>query len=145
MSKSVVPLALALVARVGAGAVAASPARANGVTHVAVSGRSIRMRAPQLAMLALLPLANACLLSAFVFGEDSYRDNGISRWQAYGSPGGALGPMFVLSLVLMATCAVPLGLSTRNRRARLFRASAFGGGVAALLLITPTIIGTTTN
>jgi hypothetical protein len=112
---------------------------------LAGSGRRISVRSPRVAMTALLPLVSAGLLSAFVFGEDSYRDNGISRWQAYRSPGGALGPMFVLSLVLMATCAVLLALSTLHGRARLFRASAFGGALAALLLITGTIIGFSTN
>jgi len=49
------------------------------------------------AALAALPLLNGALLAAYVFGEDSYRGNGISRWEAYRSPNGALGPMFVLS------------------------------------------------
>jgi hypothetical protein len=112
---------------------------------LAGSGRPVRVRSPRLAVIALLPLVSAGLLSAFVFGEDSYRDNGISRWQAYRSPGGALGPMFVLSLVLMTACAVLLALAGLHGRARLFRASAFGGAVAALLLITPTIIGFSAN
>jgi hypothetical protein len=30
-------------------------------------------------------LLDAVLLAAFVFGEDSYRDNGTSRWDAYRS------------------------------------------------------------
>ena len=58
--------------------------------------------------LALLPLLAAALLAAYVFGEDSYRDNGTSRWDAYRSPGGALGPMFVLSLGLMTLSAALL-------------------------------------
>ena len=48
------------------------------------------------------------MLTAYVFGEDSYRGNGISRWDAYRSPGGALGPMFVLSVALLAGCAALL-------------------------------------
>ena len=55
--------------------------------------------------LAALPLLIALLLILYVFGEDSYRGNGISRWDAYHSPGGALGPMFVLSIALLCACA----------------------------------------
>jgi hypothetical protein len=68
-----------------------------------LSGRSV--------ILAALPLLNAVLLTLYVFGEDSYRGNGISRWDAYRSPGGALGPMYVLSVALMAAslrcCSTP--------------------------------------
>jgi len=112
---------------------------------VATSGRLMRVLLPQLATLALLPLLSAGLLSAFVFGEDSYRDHGISRWQAYRSPGGALGPMFVVSLVLMAACATLLALFGLRSRTRPFRASAFGASLVALLLVTPTIICFSTN
>jgi hypothetical protein len=97
------------------------------------------------AAVAILPLLNAAFLSAYVFGEDSYRKNGISRWDAYRSPGGALGPMFVVSVALMAVCAALLayfGLRIRNRP---FRAIAFAAGLIALLLVTPTIIGFSTN
>jgi hypothetical protein len=68
---------------------------------VSISDRLTRRRSRWLAGLAVLPLLAAALLAAYVFGEDSYRGNGISRWDAYRSPGGALGPMFVLSLGLM--------------------------------------------
>ena len=37
-----------------------------------LSGRSVT--------LAVLPHLNAVLLTLYVFGEDSYRGNGISRW-----------------------------------------------------------------
>ena len=40
--------------------------------------------------LLALPFANVALLLIFVFSEDSYRRNGISRWDAYRSPGGLL-------------------------------------------------------
>ena len=105
----------------------------------------MRVLLPQLATLALLPLLSAGLLSAFVLGEDSYRDHGISRWQGYRSPGGALGPMFVVSLVLMNACATLLALFGLRSRTRPFRASAFGASLVALLLVTPTIIGFSTN
>jgi hypothetical protein len=102
-----------------------------------LSGRSVT--------LAALPLLNAVLLTVYVFGEDSYRDNGISRWDAYRSPGGALGPMYVLSVALMAGCAALLIYADLRNRHRLFRVSAFVGGLTALALVTPTILGFTLN
>ena len=101
-----------------------------------LSGRSVT--------LAALPLLNAVLLTLYVFGEDSYRGNGISRWDAYRSPGGALGPMYVFSVALMAGCTALLiyaGLRNRHR----FRVTAFVGGLTALALVTPTILGFTLN
>jgi hypothetical protein len=68
--------------------------------------------------LAALPLVDAALLSAYVFGEDSYRDNGTSRWDAYRSPGGALGPMFVASVALMVACAALLAYFALQGRRR---------------------------
>ncbi len=71
---------------------------AAGVMLVAAacSSRLFRLLSRRSAALAALPLLIATLLSVYVFGEDSYRRNGISRWDAYRSPGGALGSMFVL-------------------------------------------------
>ena len=97
------------------------------------------------AAVAVLPLLSAGFLIAYVFGEDSYRKNGISRWDAYRSPGGALGPMFVVSVALMAVCAALLAYFGLRRRNRPFRAIAFATGLIALLLVTPTIIGFSTN
>jgi hypothetical protein len=97
------------------------------------------------AVLALLPLLNGALLAAYVFGEDSYRDNGISRWEAYRSPGGALGPMFVASLAILALCAGILIYAALRARRALFRATALGGGIACLLLVTPTVAGFSLN
>ena len=68
---------------------------------VSISERLTRGRSRWLAGLSVLPLLAAPLLAAYVFGEDSYRGGGVRRWDAYRSPGGALGPMFVLSLGLM--------------------------------------------
>jgi hypothetical protein len=102
-----------------------------------LSGRSV--------ILAALPLLNAVLLTLYVFGEDSYRGNGISRWDAYRSPGGALGPMYVLSVALMAACAALLLYAGRRYRHGLFRVSALVGGLTALTLVTPTILGFTLN
>ena len=56
-------------------------------------------------LLPALALASVALLVAFVFGEDSYRGNGVSRWEAYRTPGGALGPMFFATVVLLTLAA----------------------------------------
>ena len=97
------------------------------------------------AALAALPLLTALLLVLYVFGEDSYRGNGISRWDAYRSPGGALGPMFVLSLALLCACAGLLLYAGLQGRARLLRASALAGGLVSATLVTATILGFTLN
>jgi hypothetical protein len=95
--------------------------------------------------LAVFPLVNAVLLTAYVFGEDSYRQNGISRWDAYRSPGGALGPMLVLSLALMGACAALLLYAALRRKPQLLRVVAWSGAFACLALITPTILGFSLN
>jgi hypothetical protein len=108
-------------------------------------GRLIRGLTRRTAAVAVLPLLSACFLIAYVSGEDSYRENGISRWDAYRSPGGALGPMFVVSVAVMAICAALLAYSGLRSRNRPFRTIAFAAGLSALLLVTPTIIGFSTN
>lgn len=80
-----------------------------------------------------------------MFGEDSYRGNGISRWDAYRSPGGALGTMFVLSVGLMVVSAALLAYAGLRGRNRLLRVTAFAAGITALLLLTPTSIGFSLN
>ena len=97
------------------------------------------------AALAALPLVTALLLVLYVFGEDSYRGNGISRWEAYRSPGGALGPMFVLSVALLCACAGLLLYAGLQGRVRLLRASALGGAVVSAILLTATIAGFSLN
>ncbi|MDQ2969487.1 MAG: hypothetical protein M3R37_14390 [Actinomycetota bacterium] len=87
----------------------------------------------------------ATLLSVYVFGEDSYRSNGSSRWDAYRSPGGALGSMFVLSVVLMVVCAAALAYSGIGAKERLFRFIALAGGLTCLILLTATIFGFSAN
>ena len=96
-------------------------------------------------MLIAVPFLTAGLLLAYVFGEDSYRDNGISRWDAYRSPGGALGPMLVVSVTLMAICAALLIYAGLRRRRRLLRLTLLAEGTTALLLLNATIIGFSTN
>ena len=95
--------------------------------------------------LALLPIVLAGVLSAYVFGEDSYRGNGISRWDAYRSPGGALGPMFVVSVALLCACGVLIAYAGWRGRVRLLCGTALAGGVASLVLVTATVIGFTAN
>jgi len=108
---------------------------------VATNGRLTRGRSRRSAAIAALPLLTAGVLIAYVFGEDSYRGNGISRWDAYRSPGGALGPMFVLSVGLMVVSAALLAYAGLRGRNRLLRVTAFAAGITALLLVTPTSFG----
>jgi hypothetical protein len=112
---------------------------------VATSGRLTRGRSRRPAAIAALPLLTAGLLTAYVFGEDSYRGNGISRWDAYRSPGGALGPMFVLSVGLMVVSAALLAYAGLRGRNRLLRVTAFAAGITALFLLTPTFYGFSLN
>lgn len=106
---------------------------------------SRRLRAPALAVLALLPVLDAIVVCLYVFGEDSYRDNGMSRWDAYRSPGGALRPMFVLSLVLLAAAAALLAVAALGRSRRLFGAVSLATALVCLFLVTPTILGFSLN
>jgi hypothetical protein len=115
------------------------------LSALAARGSFVRSLSGRSAALAVRPLLDAVLLTLYVFGEDSYRGNGISRWDAYRSPGGALGPMYVLSVALMAGCAALLLYAGLRDSDRLFRVSAFIGGLTALALITPTILGFSLN
>jgi hypothetical protein len=90
-------------------------------------------------------LLDAVFLAAFVFGEDSYRDNGISRWDAYRSGWDALGPMFVVSMVVLIGCSVLLAVATLRDRGRHFSAAAAVVVIAAVFLVVPTIIGFSSN
>jgi hypothetical protein len=110
------------------------------LTRVGGSGWRARTR-----LLPALPLASLALLLVFVFGEDSYRRNGISRWDAYRSPGGALEPMFFATVALMTLAAGSMIFAVVQHRRRLMRASALGAAVVALLLGIPTVIGFSAN
>ncbi len=118
-----------------------------GVALIAIAAvsRFVHVQSRSSAALAAVPLLAAALLSIYVFGEDSYRRNGISRWDAYRSPGGALGSMFVLSVVLMAACAVALAYAGLAVRERVFRFAALAGGLTSLILLTATIFGFSAN
>ena len=58
---------------------------------VAASMSLVRLLSRRSVTLAALPLVSAVLLTLYVFGEDSYRGNGVSRWDAYRSPGRGRG------------------------------------------------------
>jgi hypothetical protein len=96
-------------------------------------------------LLSAVLLAYLALLFAYVFGEDSYRGNGISRWDAYRSPGGALEPMFWATVALMVVVAGSMLLAIVQHRGRLMRASALGATAVALLLAIPTLLGFSLN
>jgi hypothetical protein len=116
-----------------------------GLLVIAGNRRLLHVLARRSAALAALPLVTAVLLIVYVFGEDSYRGNGISRWNAYRSPGGALGPMFVASVGFMVVCAALLVYAGLRGRGRLLRLAAFVGGLASLVLVPATIIGFSSN
>jgi hypothetical protein len=97
------------------------------------------------ALFAALPLLDSALLVVYVFGEDTYRRGGVSRWEAYRSPGGALGPMFIASIVLLAGCAALLLYAGMRGGEGLYRGAALSAGLIGLLLVVPTIIGFSTN
>jgi hypothetical protein len=136
MSGGVVVLANLVVAATLIAGAAAYP-----VLHD-VSRRTLLLAALPL---AALPIATGALLSVYVFGEDSYRGNGVTRWEAYRSPGGALGPMFVLSVALMASFGALIVYAGLRGRARLFCSAALACGLASLVLVTATVIGFTAN
>jgi cytochrome bd-type quinol oxidase subunit 2 len=94
---------------------------------------------------ALVPLALAAFLVAYVAGEDTYRGDGTSRWDAYRSPGGALGPLFLASLVLLAGCALALVVTALARRPRAYRLTALFGALAVVLVVIPTVAGFSLN
>jgi hypothetical protein len=96
-------------------------------------------------LLPAVPIAYVALLFAYVFGEDSYRGNGISRWDAYRSPGGALEPMFWATVALMVLAAGSMLLAIVQHRGRLMRASTLGATAVALFLGIPTLMGFSLN
>jgi hypothetical protein len=108
-----------------------------------VAARATRAALRRTAIAAVV--LDAGILVAFVFSEDTYRGSGISRWDAYRSPGGALGGMFIASVAALLMIAVILAYAELRRSLRLFRAGSISGTACALFLIVPTIIGFSTN
>jgi hypothetical protein len=81
---------------------------------------------------ALVALAALGVFLAYVFGEDDYRGNGISRWDAYRSPGGGLEPLFWLTVGALAVAAAA-ALVGRRRVAAVASAVASLAGIAAVI------------
>jgi hypothetical protein len=96
-------------------------------------------------LLALAPALDAVLLTVYVFGEDAYRRNGISRWNAYRSPGGELGEVFVACVALLACTTLALLVCARADRRPAYRLGLAGGGLTMLLVAVPTIVGFNAN
>jgi hypothetical protein len=94
---------------------------------------------------ALIPAGLGALLVLYVTMEDTYRDNGTSRWDAYRSPGGALGLLFGASLVLLGACAVALVVTAVSRSPRAYRVTALLGALAVVLVVLPTVAGFSLN
>lgn len=132
---AVVVTNLVVAASLSAGATVSPRMRAWSQSGLAIAG----------VLLAVLSLVDALLLGFFVFGEDSYRDNGTSRWDAYQSPGGALGPMFVLSLVLLGAAAALLAVAGLRGWPRLLGAMALATSLVCVFLVTATVIGFSAN
>lgn len=80
-----------------------------------------------------------------MFSEDTYREGGISRWNAYRSPGGALGGMFIASVATLTLSSALVAYAGFRKDPGLFRWAASGAGICSLLLVMPTIIGFSTN
>lgn len=110
------------------------------VPRVGASEWKVRAR-----LLPVVPLVYVVLLVAYVFGEDSYRGNGISRWDAYRSPGGALEPMFFATVALMILAGGFMILAAARQQGGLMRASTLGATVVAVFLGIPTVMGFSLN
>jgi hypothetical protein len=111
----------------------------------AAAAAPVRRAGRLAAAAALVPAAVAALLVVWVLSEDTYRRNGISRWDAYRSPGGALGPLLVVSVVLLGLCAAALAVCAFVRRDRLYRLTALLGTLVVCFLAVPAVIGFSVN
>ena len=81
----------------------------------------------------------------YVFGEDSYRDHGIRRWDAYYSSHGGIHALYVASVAACAILAAVLIVAGARMRPALARLAGSGGGIAVGALTTVTFIGYTAN
>jgi hypothetical protein len=90
---------------------------------------------------SLMILVDAALLVVYVFGEDSYRGNGVSRWDAYRSPGGALGPMFVVSIGVLVGSGAVLSVAGSRGATPTYRPIALASALFTLLFVSATIFG----
>jgi len=108
-------------------------------------GLAIHARSRAALLVAGLPLLSAGVLSLYVFGEDSYRDNGISRWDAHRASGRPLGWVFAVSVAIMVACSAVLAYAVLRRRGSVFSAAALAGGLGSLVLVSATVIGFSGN
>ena len=69
---------------------------------------------------------------AYVFGEDDYRGNGISRSDAYRSPGGGLEPLFWLAVAALVVAAAAGALGRRRLSAAACLLAAVAGAAAVI-------------
>jgi hypothetical protein len=97
------------------------------------------------AALALLPLVDLILLVRYVFGEDGYRGGGISRWEAYRSPGSASAPLFVISATVLAAAVILICVAAWQQRPRRVRLATLATGLACVFLVTVTVIAFALN
>jgi hypothetical protein len=102
------------------------------LTAVALSSAPGHRRARWLAVLAVVPVGAAATMVAFVLAEDTYRDNGTSRWDAYRSPGGALGELFVASVTAACLAGILVACGAVAGRPAITRAALV---IAALVLL----------
>jgi hypothetical protein len=93
---------------------------------------------------AAVPFLFAAFLAAYVFGEDSYRGDDISRWDAYRSPGGELDELFFFTILVLLGCGAVLGYASVRGRRWMFSTWAFVT-VLAVPLVYATFIGFSTN
>jgi hypothetical protein len=125
--------------------VALLPCLAAALLLAAAAAAPVRRAGRLAAAAALVPAAVAALLVVWVLSEDTYRRNGISRWDAYRSPGGALGPLLVVSVVLLGVCAAALAGCALARKDRLYRVTALLGTLVVCFLAVPAVIGFSVN
>ncbi|MEP6976653.1 MAG: hypothetical protein ABI948_01220 [Thermoleophilia bacterium] len=96
-------------------------------------------------LLPAFPLVCVALLVAYVLGTDTYRGNGITRWEAYRDPHNNLELMFYATVALLTVAAGLMTLALVQQHRGLLRASALGAATVAVLLGIPTIVGFTAN
>ena len=121
-------------------AFAAAPA----LFFAAIHTLTTRLLASWATWFAAVPFAAAASLVLFVLSDDDYRGGGISRWDAYTSPGGGLATLFWVTLAVLALGGLLLAYSSRRDRG-LFAFTAIVVGIATRLLVIPTVLGFSLN
>jgi len=103
------------------------------IASLAVVGLALVPRVKQLAWLgAGFNLAFAALMTAHVFGADTYTNDGRSRWA---TRGGGAHAIYLVTLGVVVVCAVVLSvLAARGARGRIVRPVVLLSGVADAVL-----------